>query len=296
MRHRRAATTLCLTLTVVLAIASPLVIGADDTSAESQDDALQAGAHNPSTTQPKGDKDRPFVVFDALLFRNRPDLQARGMRRLEVVYPSDVWPSGASRATPGENAVRALARRVHQQGRLVCVDIEHWSLFKGNSELRHENLRKFQNVADWMHAAEPGIRMGFFGQVPQQVFKPIVDNNEQELAIWRRRNEKLDALARHVDVLFPSLYTMTPNRERWRRFAEVKLKAARRYNKQVYPFLFPRFFNSGKPIPGDYWRQQLETCYEHADGLVIWGGYRKQWNPDAEWWQHTKAFLRQLRK
>ena len=41
----------------------------------------------------------------------------------------------------------------------------------------------------------------------------------------------------------------------------------------------------------DFWRRQLEVCREHADGLVLWGGFKQLWDEEADWWVATKSFL-----
>jgi len=68
----------------------------------------------------------------------------------------------------------------------------------------------------------------------------------------------------------------------------------------VYVFLWPEYhigniWLRGKNIPGRFWRHELEFCRERADGIVIWGGWQKQWDADAPWWKETQDFLRQLK-
>ena len=50
-------------------------------------------------------------------------------------------------------------------------------------------------------------------------------------------------------------------------------------------------------IDADFWRLQLETVAEHADGVVIWGGWDfdhnrpARWDERVPWWQATRASL-----
>jgi hypothetical protein len=42
----------------------------------------------------------------------------------------------------------------------------------------------------------------------------------------------------------------------------------------------------------------LNTVYQHADGVVIWGGWGdngpESWNEEAPWWQVTKRFMQRF--
>ena len=65
-------------------------------------------------------------------------------------------------------------------------------------------------------------------------------------------------------------------------------------------FLWPRYEENkptdvtGQYMPADFWRLQLETCRQYADGIVIWGGWQEQWDENAPWWVETKKFLQGL--
>ncbi len=109
-------------------------------------------------------------------------------------------------------------------------------------------------------------------------------------------DDELRPLARKVDILFPSLYTYYDDVEGWRTYARITLEEARRFGKPVYAFLWPEFHDSneklkGHYLPVDFWRMEMELCYELADGIVIWGGWQQTWDDHAPWWIETKAFL-----
>jgi hypothetical protein len=114
----------------------------------------------------------------------------------------------------------------------------------------------------------------------------------------------LDKIATQVDALFPSIYTFYTDRQGWVTYAVAQIAEARRkaHGKPVYPFLWPEYHDSAplfahSPIDPDYWELELNTVYQHADGVVIWGGYSNgpdPWNEDAPWWQVTKRFLNRI--
>jgi hypothetical protein len=125
---------------------------------------------------------------------------------------------------------------------------------------------------------------------------PQKPQGHQHWETWRRRNDRLERLAEHVDVIYPSLYTFYENVEGWKRYAKANIDEARQYGKPVIPFIWPQYHNSnrtlrGKLVDGGYWRTQLDLVHRHTDGVVIWGGWQAQWDEDAGWWQETKAFI-----
>ena len=262
-------------------------------------DSTPATSTEPETTARADrtkEKDRPFLVFSALMHNERPDLSRFGIHRLSMVYAQTLWDGKPNQSMPRENTVRTIARQLHRRGNLVCIDIEHWRLFDDDKGLITENLKKYQRLADWFRSTHPGLRIGYYGTLPTFFYHRMLDQPDQ-VRRWRRRNRKLDVLARHVDVIYPSLYTRTKNRDQWRRVAVRQIRAARRLGAQVYVFLWPRYFHdSDRRIEPAYWRLQLRTVYRHADGVVLWGGYQQQWDPDAGWWQATKSFMRNTLK
>jgi len=77
----------------------------------------------------------------------------------------------------------------------------------------------------------------------------------------------------------------------------LSVSEAKRYNKSVYPFIWPYYHDSntalkGQLISADFWRLQLETLNSLAvDGIVIWGGYKLPWDDQAPWWLETLSFI-----
>ena len=66
--------------------------------------------------------------------------------------------------------------------------------------------------------------------------------------------------------------------------------------KPVYAFIWPQYDEQNKVlglqlIPGKFWALQLQTVAQYADGAVIWGGYKVNWDEQAPWWQATQQFL-----
>jgi hypothetical protein len=136
--------------------------------------------------------------------------------------------------------------------------------------------------------------VGYYGTVPTRNYWAPVKKDAGALATWRGDNNRLAPLAQAVDTVYPSLYTFYDDVPGWTTYALANIEEARQYGKPVYPFLWPQYHQSRKPIAGDFWRLQLDTVFKNADGLVIWTPARggAKWNPDTPWWHHTVDFLK----
>jgi hypothetical protein len=240
--------------------------------------------------------EKQFLVFDGIRLKNKPDLTPYGLKPISVLYHNALWPNQPPGDLPNHARLRVLAKDMWRRGHLVCVDIEHWPLFNQPDEVRQSSIEKLTSVVDTLHTNAPGLRIGFYGVLPQREYWAPVGNDPDRLERWKQHNQRMQVLADHVDVVFPTLYTLYDDREGWVTYAEANLQEARRYGKQVYVFLWPWYHGSngdlnGQMLPADFWRMQLDTCRKYADGVVIWADPYKEWDPDAAWWEQTKQFI-----
>jgi hypothetical protein len=269
---------------VVIACARPAIAANGWTS--DADDAQPAAA--------------TFLVFESLAYIGKPDLTPLGV--LPARGTGELWRDGQPRSVVDKLGVqRAMACCADFKG-VFYLDVEHWRLYGQPDEVIDQNVGKFIQLADRVRAAAPNLKFGYYGVLPEIVYWPIVSPAaHEELNAWRRSNRRTREIARHVDVIFPSLYTFYSDPPGWERYARETLKEARTYGKPVYAFLWPEFHDSnerlrGQNLPRDFWRMELEFCRRNADGVVIWGGWQRRWDENAEWWQETKLFLRSLRE
>ena len=47
-------------------------------------------------------------------------------------------------------------------------------------------------------------------------------------------------------------------------------------------------------LPDAYWKMELETAKQYADGVVIWGGWTETWDNNASWWLDTQQFMTEI--
>ena len=251
-----------------------------------------------------------FVVFDSTLYSNKPDLSAYGIRPVTLVGSGTFDPNWKQQpdVPPSVAQVQAAAAAAVRKGNPVVLDIEHWPL-AGAPSLVQDSLGKYLLVLERFRAAAPTLSVGYYGAPPlRDYWRAIKDPASPEYKAWMQENDGGRPLADAVDVLFPSLYTFYPDQAGWKKYAIAQIAEARRIGKgkPVYVFLWPQYHDSNRQIggtylPPDFWSLQLNTAREHADGIVIWGGWGTdnrpaQWDDKAPWWERTQAFMQTVRK
>jgi hypothetical protein len=236
-----------------------------------------------------------FKVFEWTPYRQRLLAPGTGIQPIFLVEDG-FWARGADgswdKSKPDERATRATAWQLARKGVPVVIDIEHWPV-----DIRHadeatvrQSLRKLAQVADWIHAERPGVKLGFYGVLPIRDFwTPVLyekatrdgrkpdEKARVEHERWLKANALVtEYLKDHVDFVFPSLYTFYDDPAGWAVYAKANVAEARKAGKPVYPFLWMQYHDGNAKLasqwlPREVWRQELELCRRTADGVVIWG-------------------------
>ena len=257
-----------------------------------------AGAHHKAITPRAEATEQPqgFDARNAMRFANLPDLTRYGLKDVTVVYAAGLWPKKANRSEPDLSFIRSetIPRLRRKATDLVVIDVEHWDLTGASSDEIERSIRRYVDVLDTFQTHMPGVRHGLYSMVPIRNYWTPVRGKTEDLARWRSENERLKPIADVSDVIFPSLYTFYDDRDGWLTYANANIAEAKQYGRPVYPFLWPQYHKSWKPLDRDFWRFQLETVFDNADGMVIWtpAKGRPRWNPLAPWWQETADFLK----
>jgi len=96
------------------------------------------------------------------------------------------------------------------------------------------------------------------------------------------------------------MYTFDDVRASWATRAKTEAAEDRALaaGKPVFFYLWPQY-HDGTPkqfqyIDAAYWKFQLSTAYQHADGVVLWGPSRFPWDESSGWWAATLEFIGQL--
>jgi hypothetical protein len=229
-----------------------------------------------------------FPVFDGLLHRDKPSARRLGLEPLTAV--AHVWRPGVSEMDVDESAVRAAVTRVPFTERTIFLDIEVWELLRVPRHIRDDSILKFTHVAEAVKDARPDLTFGFYGVIPPITYWPLQNRTLPEFQEWIDANAAMQPLAKLVDVVFPSLYTFYDDHPGWITYATQTLNAARQFKKPIYPFLCFEYHDSNPrlrdhEIVTSAWRDQLRFCRANADGVVLWGGYMRNWRDTAPWWR-----------
>lgn len=248
---------------------------------------------------------KKFVIFDATLYKNKPNMANYGIKEMYAI--SRFWKKCEDKELlPSRHRASDLAKQTSQQYRFAFVNIEHWPL-KGDVDAVRNSSAKYEQVLEWVKEAAPDLEIGLYGMFPiRDYWRAIKGSRSDEYRDWQQQNDLLSNLAHStIDFILPSLYTFYRDQEGWVKYAVANITEARRFNtdKPVYVFLWPQYHESNKIfgleyLSGDYWRLQLETAYKYADGLVIWGGWdfrnngQENWDNTAPWWNVTKEFIK----
>jgi hypothetical protein len=253
-----------------------------------------AAANSPKASRPAP---RGFLIFDGLLYSPMPDLRALGMPKL--LGAGSTWSKNVSHDQVDPAGIKSAVEYLRGLTRNYYFDLEEWRLLGVPREEVDANIDKLARTADIARQTAPEMKFGFYGVAPRSPYWSVLLNKKDELEELWTTNRRSAIIASRVDYLFPSLYTFYDDPSGWELVALATLKEARQYGKPVYPFLWPEFHDSnvklvGTQIPPEFWRRQLELCRQHADGLVLWGGFTRLWDEEAPWWVETKSFVKSL--
>jgi hypothetical protein len=262
--------------------------------------SVSLSAQVPSCSRPV---QRPFRIFDATAYIGRPDFSRYGMEPIHIV-DRGIWPDGRRSGPPDPALVRRYVESLPRDNAPIVLDFEQYDL-TGSDQAAQTALADLTAIAAAFRAAAPRRPIGFYSIVPiVDGVRSLAGAGSPPYREWQRQNDRMRSIQSRVDFLFPPAYTINQDRRSWETMAASQICEARRLSsKPVYVFLWPEFHEasslSGQYLDADFWRQQLETAYRLADGVVIFGGYDiranhpRPWNPDAPWYAPTLDFIRE---
>ena len=230
----------------------------------------------------------PFIVYDNMFYRGKPNTTAAGLVASNILYENNIWPNKQDYGRlPNRGVFAALVRSHMRNPGPLVIDIENMPL-KGPADVVRHNAETLATLADWAHEAAPGKFIGFYGT--NTLSKVPLEN----LSCARE-------LARHVDAFFPPVYTFDDDRNAYERRAHDSFEEARSLDpkKPIYFYLWPQY-HDGTPkqfqfIDVSYWEFQLETALRFSNGIVLWSPSRYDWTDSTGWWAATREFLHATR-
>lgn len=263
------------------------------------------------TSSPVIPAKKNFLVFDATLYKNKPDLSKAGIRQLNIIYTAQIWKKNESLDhLPDREKVQQIAREAFKKDQLVVLDVEHWPVTGHRTEIMEQSVEKYVTLLNWMKQAAPLLKIGFFANVPVSDFrKSSAQPGSFLYLVWQSDNTRVKPVAAKVDAAFPAAYTYSTDMALWKKSLLAQITETRRlFNGPIYVFIWPQYFDHAPTpmdiqlqyMPVEYWKFELETVSQYADGVVIWGGWdfaKRQpasWDAQAPWWLATKEFVKKL--
>lgn len=242
-----------------------------------------------------------FHVVDMLTYNGKPDVGDLGM--LAGTGTGVFWKPGESHDHLNEAVFREEILKYKDYRGLFYVDLEEWPICEVPDSVSRRSVAMLSRAADLVREVAPNLTFGIYGALPApNGYWPVVGVDKARGQAWRDCNTRLMEVGRKVDVIFPSIYTNYTDEAGWRVYAAEQLEASRIFGKPVFAFVWPEYHESneklsGKHMPADVWRRQLEFIRANgADGVVLWNGWRRPWDDRATWWLETRAFVEKARR
>ena len=220
---------------------------------------------------------------------------------MRILYDTELF-GGASKEVPNvaHLQTKIVPTLLKENKQYVVIDIEHWDPIDEMDKL----ITVVRTLKQGVRAAgNTTMKFGFYMLLPIRDFlAPTMKASQPDRwERWMAQNEQMRRLAAEVDVVFPSLYTVSENRADWIKFAEANIAEARKYNKPVIPFIWPQYHDTmlgplaTTYLPTKFWELQLNTIYPLSDSIAIWGSVKQGggwdvWDGSREWWSFTKDF------
>lgn len=318
-------------LAVVLPFSAVAMESAGGLDSRSSEDKAAAGTaslpeqYEQSCTASGGKRDFLILYQFTKLDKGRyvPRLDELGLRlgkisyerRLGVERVRDGKRLPAKQATveievPSRRILERAAGKITEEGDMVprsmtILDIEAWHIdHQVSDELAQLSAGKYISVIRQMRELLPGRSFGNYGLPVYRDRKAIKDGPSSTAYLdWQKRNGQMQALADELDVFHPTLYTFElEDFDYWQRYASAHVLEARKLasrRQPVVPFIWPQYHNrsrySGRFLSKEFWRLQLETMLNVADGVFIWSNQKSLGDETDGWWQATTEFVRQAR-
>jgi len=137
---------------------------------------------------------REFLVFDGLLYQQKPDLTALGMHPIIQINP----PQGLY-DNVYDAQTRDTMKSLSDFNGVVYLDYESWPLSGEKPEVIAGNVEKFTHVADIAHQAAPHAVFGFYGLMPCREYWGLVNDDRKKIDEWKECNRQGEAIANHVE-------------------------------------------------------------------------------------------------
>lgn len=244
-----------------------------------------------------------FVLYDAMYFANKPNLEEEGLKPIILLYEYRLTkndPDDESKLILDMNKVSIEATQAAQRPEVVVsADIEQW--YDDESVSEEELADRLKTLIDMFKGENPNLKIGNYGVAPSNlnVFR-FYDKNETSDSLlierWRKYNSKRFSAIEHVDIILPPLYIPEPDIESWKKDFISTIEEIKKHDDQkpIIVYIWPAYYDAPWSsfnrliVDSELWKSILETSYEYADGAIIWSS-RFDKNKNVIYWDDPKV-------
>lgn len=235
-----------------------------------------------SLTNDEEKKDN-FVLYDAMAFENKPNLESEGLKPIILLYENRLTKKDDS----GKLILdfHKISKEAKQAAKtpevIVSTDIERWN---GDRSVSGEEMsNRFKELFDIFKQENPKVKIGNYGIAPSSLnIYRFYDKNKTKDSVliehWKKKNEKRFAALSHVDIIMPSLYIPEPDIKSWEQDFKTTIEEIRRHDKEkpIVVYLWPAYYDAPWSeynrliVDAGLWKSMLEIAYKYADSAIIW--------------------------
>ncbi|WP_313380629.1 hypothetical protein [Proteiniphilum saccharofermentans] len=238
---------------------------------------------------------KDFKVFNALLFKDTPDLAEYGFSKINMIYEDGVISTNYHKKK-GDFSWRFVDFQKIQKQSLkskknsnipTVLDVEYWGHLLYNSKTKKEAEDVFLQLIQLYRTIDTASLVSVFhyGAISENIYNAS-------------------------NVVYPCYYTHGTDRNEWVSMVKNGISSIKKNKNKmpIYVFIWPQYnpipskHNLGyKFVEADFWKLQLETLYPLCDGIIIWSHYHDENGKDIHfddnmaWFQETVKFMKKYR-
>lgn len=229
---------------------------------------------------------KEFKIFNALLYKNTPNLKGYGFHEIFLFYEDDLndlpndLTTSSGRNINVNKVINSARKAAINPNIPVCLDIESWPL---DGDHKNKSKEKYKRVISLFKKHNSRSKLGYFGVYPMD--SPHAEysfNSEIRSSVimpnWHKINNYFKDIGNSVDIFFPVFYTRFKDLETWEKIVKEKVNKIKEINPsgKIYGFIWPHYYTDNGKFPfieKNIWQRQLEIVYKYCDGAVIWSHY-----------------------
>lgn len=237
---------------------------------------------------------KDFKIFNALSFKETPNLIEYGFSEINMIYEDDVITTNSN----------------YKKGEFEWRYIDHKKILResNKSKLNKKNVPTVLDVEYWGSRLYRSSTKKRAEDIFVQLLNEFRENDSKSMVSVFHYGVFSKRILDASNVVYPCFYTHSEDRKEWLNMVKYNLNKLRKMNNRnvpVYVFIWPQY----NPVPSkhnlgfsfvdvDFWRLQLETLYPLCDGIVIWSHYRDAkgeniyFEESMPWFQETLKFMK----